>query len=101
MLPKLALMGVLAGLLVPSATYAEDDIEYHYGFTTGTNIGDVGEREIESRLEGRIGKRVGSYGALSKKVEAEFVPWRDFRILGRDVGRISRHRRGTRPRRPK
>ena len=80
MLPKLALMGVLAGLLVPAATHAEDDIEYHYGFTTGTNIGDVGEKEIESRLEGRFGKRAGSYGALFKKVEAEFVPWRDFRF---------------------
>ena len=77
---KLAWIGVLAGLLIPAVTYADDDIEYHFGFTTGTNIGDLGEKEIESRLEGRFGKRAGSYGALSKKVEAEFVPWRDFRF---------------------
>ena len=80
MLPKLALMGVLAGLLVPTATCADDDIEYHFGFTTSTNIGDVGEKEIESRLESRFGKRAGSYSALSSKVEAEFAPWRYFRF---------------------
>ena len=78
--PKLALIGLLVGLLVPAVTYADDDTEYHFGFTTGTNIGDLGEKEIESRLEGRFGKRAGSYSALSKKVEAEFVPWRDFRF---------------------
>ena len=77
--PKLAWTSVLVGLLMPAVSYA-DDTEYHFGFTTGTNIGDLGEKEIESRLEGRFGKRAGSYSALSKKVEAEFVPWRDFRF---------------------
>ena len=77
--PELAWTSVLVGLLMPAVSYA-DDTEYHFGFTTGTNIGDLGEKEIEFRLEGRFGKRAGSYSALSKKVEAEFVPWRDFRF---------------------
>ena len=62
MLPKLALMGVLAGLLVPAATHAEGDIEYHYGFTMGTNIGGVGEKEIE------ISARAATCRAINKRL---------------------------------
>jgi hypothetical protein len=78
MLPKVVLIAALA--MVTAVAHADDDTEYHFGFLAATNIGDLGEKEIESRLEGRFGKRAGSYNALSHKVEAEFVPWRDFRF---------------------
>ena len=78
MLRTVAIVACLAA--VPTLVLADDDTEYHFGFLVGTDIGDVGEKEIESRLEGRFGKRVGTYNALFNKVEAEFVPWRDFRF---------------------
>lgn len=66
--------------LSPTIVHADDDTEYHFGFTTSTDIEDVGAREIESRLEHRFGKRTGSYNAFSQKLEAEFVPMRDFQF---------------------
>ncbi|MPZ39182.1 MAG: hypothetical protein GEU95_14215 [Rhizobiales bacterium] len=79
MSPKVALIGASA-VIVPVLAYADDGIEYHFGFLSAVNIGDVGEKEVESRIESRLGKRAGSYNALSHKVEAEFVPWQDFRL---------------------
>ncbi len=78
MLRTVAIVACLAA--VPTLVLADDDTEYHFGFLVGTDVGDVGEKEIKSRLEGRFGKRVGTYNALFNKVEAEFVPWRDFRF---------------------
>jgi hypothetical protein len=64
----------------PTLLHADDDTEYHLGFTTRSRVGEVGEREIQYRLSGRLGKGVGYYKALSNKLEAEYVPTRDFRL---------------------
>jgi len=42
------------------------DTEHLFGFTIGTDIGEVGEKEFESNTLSRLGKRAGSYSALSQ-----------------------------------
>jgi hypothetical protein len=76
--PLIVLAAVLAA--APGAARADDDTEYHYGFMVGTDIGAVGETEVQGRAGGRLGKRIGSYNAFSEKLEAEFVPMRDLRL---------------------
>jgi hypothetical protein len=78
MLLTICLTAVLAA--APTLVLANDEPEYHFGFTAGTNVGEVGEKEIQSRLTGRFGKSDGDYRTLSNKLEAEFVPMRDFRL---------------------
>lgn len=78
MVPTVSLAAALAAM--PSAVRANDDTEYHFGFTAATSVGEVGEKEIQSRLTGRFGKGDGHYSALSNKVEAEYVPVRDVRF---------------------
>ncbi len=78
MAPTLALVAGLAAL--PALSLANDGTEYHFGFTAGTSIGEVGEKEIQSRLTGRVGKRAGHYTALSNKLEWESVPAQDLRV---------------------
>ena len=78
MLPTVWLAAALATM--PSVVRADDDTEYHFGFTAGTSVGEVGEKEIQSRLTGRFGKGAGHYSVLSNKLEAEYVPARDVRF---------------------
>jgi hypothetical protein len=77
-LPMVVLAAALA--VVPTRVLANEETEYHFGFTAGTAVGEVGEKEIQSRLTGRFGKSAGSYNALSNKLEAEYVLMRDFRL---------------------
>jgi hypothetical protein len=78
MLPTVSLAAALAA--VPTFILADDDTEYHFGFTAGTSVGEVGEKEIQSRLTGRFGKSAGHYNMVSNKLEAEYVPMRDFSL---------------------
>ena len=78
MLPTVSVAAAFAA--VPTFVLADDDTEYHFGFTTGTSVGEVGEKEIQSRLTGRFGKSAGDYNVLSNKLEAEYVPMRDVRL---------------------
>jgi hypothetical protein len=74
----------------PAVALADDETEYHFGFTTGTSVGEIGEKEIQSRLTGRFGKDAGHYSMLSNKLEAEYVPLRDFRLSL--AGYVTQHR---------
>lgn len=58
----------------------EFDTEHLFGFTTGTDVNDVGERELESELTDRFGKQAGSYNALAQTYEAKYTPVENFRI---------------------
>jgi hypothetical protein len=67
--------------LVPTCAYAEEiDTEHLFGFTIGTDVGSVGEREFQSQTTGRFSKAAGSYGAINQELELEFVPVKNFRI---------------------
>jgi hypothetical protein len=59
---------------------SEIDTEHLFVFAIGTDIGEVGERELESETNSRFGKRTGSYTSLSQSLEAEFTPIENFRL---------------------
>jgi hypothetical protein len=66
---------MLALAIIPTgARTAQIDTEHLFGFTIGTDVGNVGEREIEGTVNGRFAKRTGSYNATSGTLSAEFVP---------------------------
>ena len=67
--------------LGPIGVHADEiDTEHLFAFAIGTDIGEVGERELESETNSRFGKRTGSYTALSQSLEAEFTPIENFRL---------------------
>lgn len=55
-------------------TRAELDTEHMFGFVTGTDVGEGGEKEIESESTGRLGKRSGAYAARSHVLGMEYTP---------------------------
>jgi hypothetical protein len=52
----------------------EVDTQFIFGFTAGADVGERGEKEIESETIGRFRKRDGSYTALESQLRAEFTP---------------------------
>ena len=71
---------VLALSLVPADIRAEPiETEHLFAFTIGSDVGDVGDREIEGSLTGRFSKRTGTYDAGSGTMSAEFVPLSNLR----------------------
>ena len=73
-----------AALLVfgaaPHAAASGFDTEHLFGFTEGSDIGEKGERELEIELEGRGGKRSGTYRALSQATALKLTLTDNFRI---------------------
>ena len=55
------------------------DTEHLFGFTIGTDIGEVGEKEFESNTLSRLGKRSGSYSALSQSLSLEYTAVQNLR----------------------
>ena len=66
--------------VMPMIAYAEIDTEHLFGFLTGTDVGKVGEKEIESETTSQFGKRTGSYSALFQRLAFEFMPLPNFRF---------------------
>jgi hypothetical protein len=48
----------------------------------GSDVGELGDKEIEAETVARWGKRLGSYFAAAPAVEAEFVPVENLRVSG-------------------
>jgi hypothetical protein len=70
----------LALALVPADGRTETiDTEHLFAFTIGSDVGEVGEREIEGSATGSFAKRTGTYAAGTSTLSAEFVPIPDFR----------------------
>src|ERR1700721_3733140 len=66
---------MLALVIIPTgARTATIDTEHLFGFTIGTDVGEVGEREAESSATGRSGKQTGTYNAASGTLSMETVP---------------------------
>ena len=59
---------------------SEVDTQFIFGFTMGADVGELGEKEIESETVGRFGKGDGSYTALESQLRAEFTPTENFRF---------------------
>src|ERR1700712_1955641 len=72
---------VALSVLLPGSVFAEGiDTEHLYGFMTGTDIGNVGEREFQTQTGGRFAKNGGNYRAIGQEFELEFVPVKNFRV---------------------
>lgn len=70
----------LALALVPADARTEPiETEHLFGFTIGSDVGEVGEREIEGSATGRFSKRTGTYVAGTSTLSAEFVPMPNLR----------------------
>jgi hypothetical protein len=66
---------MLALVIVPTdARTATIDTEHLFGFMIGSDVGEVGEREVESSVTGRFGKQTGTYNAASGTLSMEAVP---------------------------
>jgi hypothetical protein len=72
--------GALARAEEPRTKGSEIDTEHLFGFNIGTDIGAVGDKEIESELDGRFGKRTGSYGVLSPMLGFESIAADNLRL---------------------
>ncbi|HEY4985096.1 MAG TPA: hypothetical protein VII39_00615 [Bradyrhizobium sp.] len=70
---KSGLMLVLA-IVSTDARTEPIETEHLFAFTLGSDVGDVGEREIEGSITGRLAKQTGSYNAVPSTLSAEFVP---------------------------
>jgi hypothetical protein len=72
---------LVALALLPGAAVRAEPIEteHLFGFTIGSDVGDVGERELEGSLTGRLGKRNGTFDAGSGTMSLEFVPLANLR----------------------
>ena len=72
-----------ACFVLPAAIHAgEIDTEHLFPFTMGSDVGEPGEREIETSSNGRFGKRLGSYAATSHQAELEYTPIANVRLSG-------------------
>jgi hypothetical protein len=64
-------------LFATAATLAnavELETTHLFGFTLGSDVNAVGEKEAESETVGRFGKTAGTYGVLSEALGIKFIP---------------------------
>jgi hypothetical protein len=54
--------------------------EFLFGFVTGTDIGDPGDRHFVFDATAGFGKATGTYGALWNQAEVAFTPWQNFHV---------------------
>ena len=70
----------LALAFIPASARTETiETEHLFGFTIGSDVGEVGERELEGSATGRFSKRTGTYDAASGTMSMEFVPMPNLR----------------------
>src|SRR5215475_14404860 len=58
------------------------DSEHLFGFTQGSDIGERGEKELETDSTGRFGRQGGTYAVRSTALEAKYTPLDYFRVAG-------------------
>jgi hypothetical protein len=64
----------------PGAEKERIDTEHLFGFMLGTDIGEVGEKEIQPVILSRFEKRPGFYRVFFPQIEYEFVPMENVRL---------------------
>ncbi|MGZ3350186.1 MAG: hypothetical protein ACXU89_14690 [Xanthobacteraceae bacterium] len=71
------------------------ETEHLFGFTIGSDVGDVGERELEGSVTGRFAKQNGTYAATTSTMSVEFVPMANLRteftgaVISYDIAGVS------------
>jgi hypothetical protein len=79
--PKTIPAALLVLAMLSSAARASDvDTQFIFGFTQGADVGELGEKEIESQTIGRFGKADGSYAAVTGQLRAEYTPLANLRL---------------------
>ena len=74
-------VAVCLAALLPGGVCAEGiDTEHLFGFMIGTDVGNVGERELQSQTDGRFSRNGGTYRAAGQEFELEFVPVKNVRV---------------------
>ena len=63
-----------------AAKAADVDTEHLFGFTEGSDIGEVGERELESDTTFRSGKNTGAFNDTASELEFKYTAFENFRI---------------------
>jgi hypothetical protein len=82
-MPHVAAAVILAAILSSTSAHAQRiDTEHLFGFMIGSDVGELGDKEIEAETVARWGKRPGSYFAAAPALEAEFVPAENLRVSG-------------------
>src|SRR4051795_10405288 len=76
---RLGLCAFFAFAVIP-ANANELETTHIFGFTLGTDVNPVGEKEAESEAVGRFGKTVGTYSAISEGLGVKFSPFQNFSI---------------------
>ncbi len=86
---------LMLGILPSVARAGTIETEHLFGFTIGSDVGDVGERELEGSVTGRFAKRDGSYLASASTMSVEFVPAENLRteftgeVVSYDIAGVS------------
>jgi hypothetical protein len=87
---------LLALAILPTdAQTAAIETEHLFGFTIGSDVGEVGEREIEGSVTADLRSKTGSYNAASSTLSAEFVPLPNLRteftgvVVSYDIAGVS------------
>src|SRR5258708_16152628 len=73
-------LGAFLASLVTLGQAAEIETTHLFGFTLGSDVNAVGEKEAESEAVGRFGKSAGTYSAISEALGVKFIPFQDFSI---------------------
>jgi hypothetical protein len=87
---------LLLATVPTGARSATIETEHLFGFTIGSDVGEVGEKEIEGSMTGRFAKRTGSYNAASGTMSVEYVPIPNLRteltgaVVAYDIAGVSR-----------
>jgi hypothetical protein len=73
---------IAAALAFASVAANAKDLEttHLFGFTLGSDVNDVGEKEAESETTGRFAKSGGAYTAVEQVFGVKFIPFQDFSI---------------------
>lgn len=73
-------LSVFFASAVTLAKAAELETTHLFGFTLGSDVNAVGEKEAESEAVGRFGKSAGTYSAISEALGVKFIPFQDFSV---------------------
>src|SRR5258707_646331 len=76
----LLLGGAIGQAWAQARSTAALDSEHLFGFTQGSDIGDRGELEGESEGTSRLGKRFGTYAAVTEVLELKYSITDNFRV---------------------
>ena len=74
------LVQLLLSVRAKSAAGEAIDTQFIFGFTSGADVGELGDKEIEHQTIAQFGKRDGSYAAVTDELRFETSPIENFRF---------------------